>query len=191
MRTPRTFLMALVAGLFLLPVQGEAQARGQGGPGGPMMMMAGDPVERVLEHAEALELTLEQRSELEAFHAASLGRSAEARELVKEMRERMEARRDAMRSERGERPRGDRMRGERPREGRARGERPRGDQTRGERGSMTMDPALREAMETIREERRAGMELVRSTLDAEQLEKLRELRRPERPGRPGPRGGRG
>lgn len=189
MHTPRIVLSTFLAVFFLLPAAGDAQMRGQAGPGVPMMMAA-DPVELALDHAETLGLDPTQRSALEAFRAASLERSAEARQQLdsarERMRERMESRREAARGERPGRERGEWTRGERPRGESARGERARPPRVEGARGERRMNPALREALQTVREEQRAGMALLRETLSTEQRSELRQLLRRDRPRRPGP-----
>jgi Spy/CpxP family protein refolding chaperone len=179
----RRIILPLVAGLVVVlggcgeellsasPSEAAAQQAPEAGarehrPGRGMRGMGGEPLARLLEQREALGLTAEQVTRLEA--------------LAARMRTTGEALREQMRAQMGEMP-------ERARGGR--------DQLSDEERAALREQmrarreALRPLMEQTRESQRAAMEEVRSILTDEQEAKLRELR-PERPeGMRGPRGG--
>ncbi len=154
--------LVLVLGLGTLIAYDPASAqRAQGPPPGPRE----DLLELALDSSEAIGLTPEQRSRLEQFQAQSIDRTAAARALVEARRAELDARRDSLRALEG-RPRG-----------RAGGRIP----------GRELSDEEREALQLLREERRARFEELQATVTAQQMETIRDLARRRRSGVAGDR----
>lgn len=212
-----TTLILSLAGLgSFAPALDAQQLRGASGDrmGSPAQLMRGagmatvDPVARVLDHAERLELTLEQVERLTRFHVGYVERTAAATATLEAHREairqtRQEAMREAMEERIEERIRERRERLEDPES------RPDPDVVRqrmrrrmqeppppGMRASMRermgeveVPPEIQEARQLLHEARRGAMAELESTLTVEQMRQLRRAR-PGSRGRaplPGPR----
>ncbi len=198
--TPAALLAAAVVLTLPLPTTGQTPAQAPSGPWGPWTT---SPLERVLDRAEALELTAGQTERLtaalEAWRAAArdpLARvealSAQRRAAMEATREermearrhRMEERRDAMADTpegvRPGRPLPDSLRADSLRQGRrgmvrSRALPPRG--TRERSPGTGLEPEARAefrvAMTDLRELRQEQMTLLREVLSEEQLRALR------------------
>lgn len=163
-------------------------------------MATADPVARVLNHAERLELTPEQVERLTRFHVGYVERTAAAtatldahREAIRQtmretMREAMEERIEERIRERGERlddpearPDPDVVRQRirrRMQEAPPPGMRA---SMRERMGELEVPPEIQEARQLLHEARRGAMAELESTLTVEQMRQLRRAR-------PGPRG---
>ena len=173
-RHTRLPLLVVAAALLGAPALEAQHARGgPDAPGGMMSLL--DPLEVALEHRQELELTGEQVEAVQAAHAASMERTADARERAQPLVEQMQERMRQMQGMRGQRGQG--MQGQR-------GQGMRGEQSRGEGSPMMgrmMDEETHEAVQVLREEYGANMEFLETRLTDEQVRALRELMRPERP----------
>jgi hypothetical protein len=169
MKAPIRPALAIAITLMAIPTLALAQAGPPQGPrpGGPPGPSA-DLLDLAIQSADSLALTSAQRASLDEFRTQSMERSASARELVEAERARVEAERAQADSAAG---------GPGARRGRRQGPRP------------EATPELREAMQTLAQERGAAMEELRSTLTVNQMDQLQRLARPalRGPGRVGPR----
>jgi hypothetical protein len=168
---PVLFVLPVVVALGPIPVLAQGTPPADVGPQGPL----GTPtvlVDLALENGDELGLTADQAGRLEAFRAASMERTTEAREVIAAWREEIVAERDALADSADMGPR-DRRRA---------------------RSSVARPTAeVREALRAVRVEGEAAMDELRATLTVDQMSELRGLARDEFPGlaRRGPDGGRG
>lgn len=175
-------LQLLFAGLLLLGTSGldAQQARPGGGPGGQMGPLV-DPIEVALEHHADLGLSSEVVAHLQAYHAASLERTKEAREVAAPMLERMRQMQDRPGGMQGQRGQGQRAQGQR-----GSGSGMQGQGQRGGGAGMNMDENVMHALQTLRGEYEESRKALLTHLDDEQTTRLRALMQRNRAG-PGAR----